>query len=72
MCMANDAAICHLSPSLSCLTVGLQPVTWPGGPRMRETMLTLQYWEWWAHGSTEIAGALALSAKQNPASPQGT
>lgn len=71
MCMANGAAICHLFPSLSCPTAGFQAVAWPGSLGMRENMLTLQYWEWWAHGSMEIAGASALSAMQNPASLQG-
>lgn len=71
-CMVNSNALCYLSPSLSCPTVGLQPVTWPCGTRMRESMLTLQHWELWAHGSMKIASALALGAKENSASPRGT
>lgn len=42
-CMVYSNALCYLSPSLSCPTVGLQPVTWPCGPRMRESMLTGKY-----------------------------
>lgn len=69
-CMVNSNPLCYLSPSLSCPTVGFQPVTWPCGARMRESMLT--YWELWAHGSMKIASALALGAKENTASPRGT